>query len=742
MRDIQARKTRPRYWVWGIMLILLTLFIAACGADAPTSDTSANDANTESVAATATPTPLEGEVVIAVVAPLSGAEAQQGQALASGARLAAEIQNMQGGLQGQRIVVQTYNDRGDADTARNVAQSIVDSGDNIVAILTTESADPALTTVRDIYLGGGLSPAPLVVVPASTNPLAQDVDHPQFFRLSAPNIAQASEIAYALQERNLLDVMVVHSPDAQSLALAERFQDVADTLAISLNGVQEVPDANDYAPYAQDIFDANPAALFLATDPFTSGELLRELYAIDFQGGIFAVDQALPYAVVDELGCQAEGLYRASVVPSPNTVMTDVQRQQYAQTEGRFAEPFSVAGYTAVQFITQAYTGGDDDTPASAATYARGNAIETLMGTVDFSSDQQGAGTMYFQQVQARAFADDFQRTIGSVPDVTSDAGGEVTTYLQRDFPADATPVVFADLNWNSALFHNAVARFIIEAGYDVPTLAVAGSTVPSFQRLVRGEVDVIMERYNFDDSVASAMESGQISDLGVLFSDAVQGWFVPRYVIEGDAERGIDPIAPDLASVDQLDNYAQTFASDRVSSVGDFYGGVPGWTAHKINCLKLKAYRLDDNYAQVTSASTADLFGALANAYDAGEPILFYLWAPTSPIARYDLVQLDEPAYDDACWATTRGCAYPTSDVRVLVQGTLAERAPDVVDLLTAMDMDMQAVSAVLVAIEDESLTPDEAAVRWLRDNPNVWSQWVNDDVAERINQALAETS
>jgi glycine betaine/proline transport system substrate-binding protein len=76
------------------------------------------------------------------------------------------------------------------------------------------------------------------------------------------------------------------------------------------------------------------------------------------------------------------------------------------------------------------------------------------------------------------------------------------------------------------------------------------------------------------------------------------------------------------------------------------------------------------------------------------------------------------------------------------LVQGTLAERAPDVVDLLTAMDMDMQAVSAVLVAIEDESLTPDEAAVRWLRDNPNVWSQWVNDDVAERINQALAETS
>jgi hypothetical protein len=31
------------------------------------------------------------------------------------------------------------------------------------------------------------------------------------------------------------------------------------------------------------------------------------------------------------------------------------------------------------------------------------------------------------------------------------------------------------------------------------------------------------------------------------MFDSAEQGWYVPRYVIEGDEERGIEPSAPDL---------------------------------------------------------------------------------------------------------------------------------------------------------------------------------------------------
>jgi glycine betaine/proline transport system substrate-binding protein len=44
------------------------------------------------------------------------------------------------------------------------------------------------------------------------------------------------------------------------------------------------------------------------------------------------------------------------------------------------------------------------------------------------------------------------------------------------------------------------------------------------------------------------------------VFDDAAQGFYVPRYLVEGDAERGIEPLAPDLRSVSDLPRYAELF--------------------------------------------------------------------------------------------------------------------------------------------------------------------------------------
>ena len=723
--------------VWWVLMALAVVIAACDSVPAPDTD------DTATVPATATPVPLSGEAVIYVVAPLSGERAQQGQAQSAGARLAASILNEQGGINGQEIVVRTINDRNDAAYARQVADEIVAeaAGDNVVGVIVSESSDPQLQAVRDTYLSDQLDSAPLVVVPVSTNPLATTLEHPRFFRLTAPSITQASEIAAAFSEGNVNDVVTLQSPTDESQVLAERFQTAASDFDITISDTYELsPFETNFTEMALQIFEQNPAGLFLATNPYETGQILSALYAINYQGSIYAADQALPYAVVDELGCQAEGIFRSSVVPVPRLAMTPAQRQRYAQDTGREPEPFSVAGYAAVEFIAQAYNASDGD-PTAAVDFARNNPVPTLLGDLTFSADGEREGaTMHFQQVQGRIFEDEFQRVVGTVPQASAETGTSTQTYLDRTFAEDAEPIIFADLNWNSALFHNGVARYIIEAGYDVPTQAIAGSTVPSFQRLTRGEVDIIMERYNFDDTVSEALASGQIVDLGVNFSDAVQGWFVPRYVVDENNAREITPVAPDLQHVDQLDQYTNTFRLSDQSGIGAFYGGVPGWTAHKINCLKLKAYQLDDNYAQVTSDSTSDLFGSLATAYDNGDPILLYLWAPTSVFGRYDLVQLEEPTYTDTCWATDRGCAYPTGDVRILASGDLPQRAPDVTEFLEAMAMDIDDVSNVLVRIEDESLTPDEAAIIWLRDNQDVWSQWVSDDVAARVRQSLAD--
>ncbi|WP_407058498.1 glycine betaine ABC transporter substrate-binding protein [Paracerasibacillus soli] len=47
-------------------------------------------------------------------------------------------------------------------------------------------------------------------------------------------------------------------------------------------------------------------------------------------------------------------------------------------------------------------------------------------------------------------------------------------------------------------------------------------------------------------------------------FADNDQGLYVPAYVIEGDEERGIEPLAPDLETVEDLKKYPHIFKDQK----------------------------------------------------------------------------------------------------------------------------------------------------------------------------------
>ena len=50
------------------------------------------------------------------------------------------------------------------------------------------------------------------------------------------------------------------------------------------------------------------------------------------------------------------------------------------------------------------------------------------------------------------------------------------------------------------------------------------------------------------------------LRNIATNFNDNSQGLYVPTYVIEGDAERGIEPVAPDLKTVEDLAKYPELF--------------------------------------------------------------------------------------------------------------------------------------------------------------------------------------
>ena len=104
------------------------------------------------------------------------------------------------------------------------------------------------------------------------------------------------------------------------------------------------------------------------------------------------------------------------------------------------------------------------------------------------------------------------------------------------------------DMQWQSLWINNAIAGFIIEKGYDYrwrpwrsPPRSCSFAGPGRSGRRDGGLDGNMVDWYN------EVIEKGQLLDLGKVMDRTTQGWYVPAYVVHGDPERGIEPMAPDL---------------------------------------------------------------------------------------------------------------------------------------------------------------------------------------------------
>lgn len=305
-------------------------------------------------------------------------------------------------------------------------------------------------------------------------------------------------------------------------------------------------------------------------------------------------------------------------------------------------------------------------------------------------------------------------------------------------------PVVFAGLDWDSNAFHNAVARFILAHGYGCGSEEIPGSTLPLLAGMTRGDIDVTMEIWadNFPEAWAAAVKDGKAVELGVNFPDAVQGWFVPRYLVEGPGAP-----APGLKSVADLPKYKDLFRDPEEPDKGRFYNGIAGWGAEVVSTKKLKAYKLERDFTNFRPGTGAALASAIASAYKRKKPILYYYWGPTWVMGMYDGVMLEEPAYDRKIWDEMaksrdpeRAVAFPPMKVYVAANAQFARKAPKIAAFLSKYRTSNAMVSKALVTMREAggSNSADVAARRFLETRKDVWSQWVPADVAQRVEAAL----
>lgn len=323
-----------------------------------------------------------------------------------------------------------------------------------------------------------------------------------------------------------------------------------------------------------------------------------------------------------------------------------------------------------------------------------------------------------------------------SPPSEPTSPPSEPTAAPQMEEADRGEPIVFSDLNWTSAQVQNRVAQYLVEMGYGYKTDVVFGATLPLFQGLRRGDTDVTMEIWlpNQEEAWAEAEAAGEVVGLGEsLGKDWQSAFVIPSYLAEQ---------YPDLDSIEDLkdEKFKELFATAETGGKARLVSCVIGWACEEVNAAQIEAYGLADHVHVVNpgdgAAANADLYGA----YEKEEPWLGYQWGTNDPALLLDLVRLEEPAYSDECWMTTKACGYQDATILVAVRPDLMERAPDVVEFLRKWDFNIDVYKEVVAwQVDNPDASVNDAALWWLSGKRDIWSAWVTAEAAAGIDSALA---
>jgi glycine betaine/proline transport system substrate-binding protein len=277
---------------------------------------------------------------------------------------------------------------------------------------------------------------------------------------------------------------------------------------------------------------------------------------------------------------------------------------------------------------------------------------------------------------------------------------------------------------WTASALNVAVAEQLIESelGYQVEAVTVDENEA-MFTGLSDGSLDAVLEVWpsGLTDTENAFVEDGSVVNIGELGAVGRIGWFVPRYVIDEH---------PELATWEgyQTPEAAELFATASTGDQGRFLGTDPSYSQFDEQIITNLELPFKVEYSGSEPATVAELDARVA----ANEPILMYWWTPTAAVAKYDLVKVELPAYNEECGASAAAgdggvdCDYPEDVLQKFASSGLEEKAPEVWAFLQAFHMTEEDQLSMLPAAEIDKTPIEDVAAQWIAEHEDVWQAWL----------------
>jgi len=332
-------------------------------------------------------TSYRGDVIVYVAVPLSGFQANGGQTILGGVRLAAAEINNAGGLLSYRIVVRPLDDESDSDVALARTEEIrqaIDSGERVLGVighLNSGQTEVAMGVYKDL---------PIVVISATASEQSLTArNYANFFRVNANDSVQARVSAdFLVGELKASKVAVLFNNTGYGQGLAASLIDELETRGSQVPLQIEVEEGQSlYTQEVAQVASAGVDAIFYAGYEIEAPYLRAALIEAGVDIPMLASDGAFLAATIDEANGTAEGMYVNAFAPSPRNAADDRWIEAYQAVEYRNPDTYSVNGYVAMQVLAEAARKANSLERAALEERLRNDSFDTLLSSLRFEPD-------------------------------------------------------------------------------------------------------------------------------------------------------------------------------------------------------------------------------------------------------------------------------------------------------------------------------------------------------------------
>lgn len=355
-----------RRLLWMLLLLLFAMIAVGCNRNAG---------------------PTRGDVIVYVAVPLSGFQANGGQTVLGGVRLAATEINNAGGLLGYRVVVRPLDDESDSEMAVEQAETIrqaIANGERVLAVIGHLNSGQTLAAM-EVY-----KDLPLVVISATASEQSlTERNYDNFFRVNANDVVQAKVCADFLADRlKATSVAILHNDTEYGRGLAASLVENLQKRKVGVAVQIEVKEGQSiYTDEVTKIRAAAPDAIFYAGYEIEAPYLRAALVEAGVTAPMLASDGAFLAATIDEANGAAEGMYVTAFAPSPRNVADSRWIEAYQAVEYRNPDTYSVNGYIAMQVLAEAVRKANAFERRAVTNSLRSERFDSLLGPLRFEPD-------------------------------------------------------------------------------------------------------------------------------------------------------------------------------------------------------------------------------------------------------------------------------------------------------------------------------------------------------------------